>query len=235
MCLSLTSGSTITARSYRCTTTSWGTGSNGTENRHKTVRRPKPWAFRCQSRRKSYCKMRMFCDQVLQRRKPAKCWTGAGVAELETFATRAFWLMSMRSLRPCPERGSTTSREPKRKRHQDFELILFAGIGKKPQLQETPPIVRGRMLAGRACRRSERGTLQERNADLHNPVIQAGVRAGSLVGMQPPDRQLHNLLQRLDPLPASGAPRKNRGYAGRGGNQKDRPHRLAAHQSSRAL
>ena len=53
--------------------------------------------------------------------------------------------------------------------------------------------------------------------------------------MQPPDRQLHHLLQCLDPLTAPGAPGKNWGYTGCGGNQKDRPHRLAAHQPSRPV
>src|ERR1039458_2708355 len=53
--------------------------------------------------------------------------------------------------------------------------------------------------------------------------------------MQPPDRQLHHFLQRLNPFPAPGTPGKSRGYAGSGSNQKGVSRRLAERQSSRAL
>ena len=65
--------------------------------------------------------------------------------------------------------------------------------------------------------------------------FQNRVRAGSLVGMQPPDRQLHHFLQRLNPFPAPGTPGKSRGYAGSGSDQKRVSRRLAERQSSRAL
>src|SRR6516165_8972774 len=53
--------------------------------------------------------------------------------------------------------------------------------------------------------------------------------------MQPADRQLHHLLQRLYPLAAPGAPGQGQGYTRCGGNQKSLPCCLAAHQSSGTL
>jgi hypothetical protein len=52
-------------------------------------------------------------------------------------------------------------------------------------------------------------------------------RSGNTSSQERPDRQLHYLLQRPHPLPAPGAPGKNRRHPGRRSHQEDFPHRLA--------
>ena len=70
---------------------------------------------------------------------------------------------------------------------------------------------------------------------LRQDPLQNRVRTGPLVGMQPPDRQLHHFLQCLNPLSAIGASGENRRHASRGCDQKGLPCRMAAHQPPRTL